>query len=104
RSACSGQLPRRADSSTPTSAKWPRPTFGSRDPWECRSPQRVNEADTTSQPEPQRVRRCSEMADVVSLIEQDHREVEGLFARFEQGDTDVVATICEELDRHTAGE
>ena len=44
------------------------------------------------------------MADVVSLIEQDHREVEGLFARFEQGDTDVVATICEELDRHTAGE
>ena len=44
------------------------------------------------------------MADVVTLIEQDHREVEELFARFERGDTDVVTTICEELDRHTAGE
>ena len=44
------------------------------------------------------------MADVVTLIEHDHRAVEELFARFESGDTDVVATICEELDRHTAGE
>jgi hemerythrin superfamily protein len=45
------------------------------------------------------------MADVTKLIEQDHREVEELFAKFKQTkDASVVATICDELDRHTAGE
>ena len=45
------------------------------------------------------------MPDVTTLIEQDHREVEGLFAQFKQtSDTSIVEKICEELERHTAGE
>jgi hemerythrin superfamily protein len=45
------------------------------------------------------------MPDVATLIEQDHREVEGLFAKFKQtGDTSVVEKICEELERHAVGE
>lgn len=45
------------------------------------------------------------MADVATLIEQDHREVEGLFAQFKQtGDSAIVAKICDELERHTVGE
>jgi hemerythrin superfamily protein len=45
------------------------------------------------------------MPNVVNVIEKDHREVEGLFSKFESsGDRSVAMTICEELDRHTAGE
>jgi iron-sulfur cluster repair protein YtfE (RIC family) len=45
------------------------------------------------------------MPDVIALIEKDHREVEGLFAKFEAtGDSSVAAQICDELDRHAAGE
>jgi iron-sulfur cluster repair protein YtfE (RIC family) len=45
------------------------------------------------------------MPDVIELIEKDHREVEGLFAKFEStGDESVAAQICAELDRHTTGE
>ena len=45
------------------------------------------------------------MPNVIELIEKDHREVEGLFAKFEaSGDQSIAAQICDELDRHTAGE
>ena len=45
------------------------------------------------------------MPDLVELIEKDHRQVEELFSKFEStGDSAVAMTICEELDRHTAGE
>jgi hemerythrin superfamily protein len=45
------------------------------------------------------------MPDVVDLIEQDHREVEQLFAEFESSkDPAVAEKICDELDKHTAGE
>lgn len=45
------------------------------------------------------------MTDVVDLIEQDHREVEQLFAEFESTQDTVVATrICDELTKHTYGE
>jgi iron-sulfur cluster repair protein YtfE (RIC family) len=45
------------------------------------------------------------MPNIDELIEQDHREVEGLFAEFEStGDSSIAMTICDELDRHTAGE
>jgi iron-sulfur cluster repair protein YtfE (RIC family) len=45
------------------------------------------------------------MPDVIELIEKDHREVEGLFAKFEAtGDASVAAQICDELDRHANGE
>jgi hemerythrin superfamily protein len=45
------------------------------------------------------------MADVTKLIEQDHREVEGLFAQFKSGPgEDIALKICEELDVHAAAE
>ena len=45
------------------------------------------------------------MADVVGLIESDHREVEQLFSEFEAShDSDVARTICDELTKHTFGE
>jgi hemerythrin superfamily protein len=45
------------------------------------------------------------MADVIKLIETDHREVEGLFAQFKQDRSKRTAmTICEELDAHAAAE
>ena len=45
------------------------------------------------------------MPNLVELIEKDHRQVEELFSKFEStGDSAVAMTICEELDRHTAGE
>lgn len=45
------------------------------------------------------------MPDVVDLIEQDHREVEQLFAAFESSkDRAVAEKICGELDKHTAAE
>ena len=45
------------------------------------------------------------MPSVVDLIEKDHRQVEELFSKFESsGVRSVAMTICEELDRHTAGE
>ena len=45
------------------------------------------------------------MPDVIELIEEDHREVEGLFAKFEKtGDQSVASQICDKLDRHTAAE
>jgi hemerythrin superfamily protein len=45
------------------------------------------------------------MADVIALIEKDHREVEGLFARFETTqDASVSTKICDELDRHATAE
>ena len=45
------------------------------------------------------------MADVVDLIERDHREVEQLFSDFESSHDSRVATkICDELTKHTFGE
>ena len=45
------------------------------------------------------------MPDVVDLIEQDHREVEQLFAEFESSkDPALAEKICGELDKHTAAE
>ena len=45
------------------------------------------------------------MADVVDLIEQDHRAVEQLFAQFESSKDAATATkICDELTKHTYGE
>jgi len=45
------------------------------------------------------------MTDVVDLIEQDHREVEQLFAEFESThDTAVATRICDELTKHTYAE
>jgi iron-sulfur cluster repair protein YtfE (RIC family) len=45
------------------------------------------------------------MANVVALIERDHREVEDLFAKFEQtADAAVATQICDELDRHMGAE
>jgi iron-sulfur cluster repair protein YtfE (RIC family) len=45
------------------------------------------------------------MSDVIELIEQDHREVESLFAQFESNGNKSVATkICDELDRHASAE
>jgi iron-sulfur cluster repair protein YtfE (RIC family) len=45
------------------------------------------------------------MPDVVDLIEQDHREVERLFADFKSSnDPSIAATICDELTKHTYGE
>jgi hemerythrin superfamily protein len=45
------------------------------------------------------------MADVVKLIEADHREVEQLFTKFESThDPNVARTICDELTKHTFGE
>lgn len=45
------------------------------------------------------------MADVIALLEQDHRGVEGLFASFESTqDASVATKICDELDRHATGE
>jgi iron-sulfur cluster repair protein YtfE (RIC family) len=45
------------------------------------------------------------MADVVDLIERDHREVEQLFADFEStNDVRIAAKICDELTKHTHAE
>ena len=45
------------------------------------------------------------MADVTRLIETDHREVERLFAQFQQDQSKQTATqICEELDAHASAE
>jgi hemerythrin superfamily protein len=45
------------------------------------------------------------MTDVTQLIEQDHREVEDLFAKFRSTrDASVAAQICDELDRHAGAE
>jgi iron-sulfur cluster repair protein YtfE (RIC family) len=45
------------------------------------------------------------MADVVELIERDHREVEQLFADFKSShDANVATKICDELTKHTYGE
>jgi hemerythrin superfamily protein len=43
--------------------------------------------------------------DVTQLLEQDHRKVEGLFARYDQDqDPGTLAQICQELEIHTAVE
>ena len=45
------------------------------------------------------------MADVIELIEKDHREVEGLFADFQSSrDPSVATKICDEIDKHAQGE
>jgi GH15 family glucan-1,4-alpha-glucosidase/hemerythrin-like domain-containing protein len=45
------------------------------------------------------------MGDVVDLIEQDHREVEQMFAEFKKShDKSKAIEICDELDRHTKAE
>ena len=45
------------------------------------------------------------MADVVDLIEQDHRAVERLFGQFEASNDPAIAEqICEELTTHTRAE
>ena len=45
------------------------------------------------------------MPDVVERIEHDHREVEQLFAEFQQTrDQATAAQICDELDKHTKAE
>jgi hypothetical protein len=45
------------------------------------------------------------MADVTTLIERDHCEVENVFAKFRQTrDASVATQICEELDCHTDAE
>ena len=45
------------------------------------------------------------MPDVTELLEQDHREVEGLFKEFERtGDRSIILRVCDELEVHTAVE
>ena len=45
------------------------------------------------------------MADVIELIEKDHREVEGLFAKFQSSrDASIATKICDEIDKHAQGE
>jgi hemerythrin superfamily protein len=45
------------------------------------------------------------MPDVTQLIQQDHREVEDLFSKFQSTrDGSVASQICEELDRHANAE
>ena len=44
------------------------------------------------------------MPDAATLLEQDHRKVEGLFERFRSGDRGVVGMVCDELLVHTAAE
>ncbi len=45
------------------------------------------------------------MADVVELIEHDHRDVEALFTQFESTrETALASKICDELDRHADAE
>ena len=45
------------------------------------------------------------MADVVDLIERDHREVEQLFSDFEStSDARIATKICDELTKHTHAE
>ena len=42
------------------------------------------------------------MSNVVDLIEQDHREVEQMFATFKDShDRSLAIEICDELDKHT---
>ena len=50
-------------------------------------------------------RRERPLPDVIELIEKDHREVEQLFSKFESTrDLSIPSEICDELDRHAAGE
>jgi hemerythrin-like domain-containing protein len=45
------------------------------------------------------------MPDVTELIEQDHREVEGLFEQFKASpDKSIAMQICDELDAHAEAE
>ena len=45
------------------------------------------------------------MADVIELIEHDHREVEQMFAEFTASpDKALAVQICDELDKHTKAE
>ncbi len=45
------------------------------------------------------------MTDVIELIENDHREIEDLFAKFAStGDVAVAHQVCDELERHATGE
>ncbi len=45
------------------------------------------------------------MPDVTQLIEQDHREVEDMFAKFKStGDAAISSQICDELDQHAEAE
>jgi hemerythrin superfamily protein len=45
------------------------------------------------------------MPDITQLIETDHREVEGLFAKFKTDNAKATALqICEELDKHASAE
>ena len=45
------------------------------------------------------------MPDVTKLIEQEHRQVEALFESFrESGDSEVLTTLCDQLDAHAAAE
>jgi iron-sulfur cluster repair protein YtfE (RIC family) len=38
---------------------------------------------------------------IIDMLEADHRKVEGLFAQYEAGSTEVVAEIAKELTMHT---
>jgi hemerythrin superfamily protein len=40
--------------------------------------------------------------DAITLLKQDHRNVEELFSQYERGDHDVVGNIARELKLHTA--
>jgi hemerythrin superfamily protein len=45
------------------------------------------------------------MTDVIELIENHHREIEDLFAKFESTqDAPVAFQLCDELDRHATAE
>jgi iron-sulfur cluster repair protein YtfE (RIC family) len=42
------------------------------------------------------------MPDAITLLKKDHREVEGLFSKFEQtGDATIAKKLCQELEVHT---
>jgi len=41
------------------------------------------------------------MPDAATVLKQDHRKVEGLFQRFQDGDYETIPEICEELTVHT---
>ena len=40
--------------------------------------------------------------DAIVMLREDHAAVKKLFTRFDKGETSVVPTICDELDRHAA--
>jgi hemerythrin superfamily protein len=40
--------------------------------------------------------------DAIVMLREDHAAVKKLFTRFDKGETGVVPTICDELDRHAA--